>query len=352
MNKSYYLDLIAKQTNVQNVIYVAVGSVAYSEPLHDTHNQQYPKFLKKIKITYPNINIHIFLIDPLLENPPCVTTMQKFTKLNDDMYYDEQENITLYAFRDCVRYPWIQCLTTSGNIVDYNPFFDKLNNYAILNNWLVVVCDYSGSYVKDWRNQYENVLNYHVNHIIYGLFVDDEKTNSCCLDMQSPDCDFVTHEDNKIIKIFNPYSYDNNYPFIFPDCLQKQNQIITKNIKAFLGEKKQVIRNIFNFFKDIHISISKKQSMNEHCINNANFILQKYKMVLNCSNYDDANYKQIVNIVQKIFVDELEKYVKMIYFEDSKQIIDEKLKAMFKESDPYKWNKYFNDLYFDYDTML
>ena len=88
--------------------------------------------------------------------------------------------------------------------------------------------------------------------------------------------------------------------------------------------------------------------------------VQKY-LIIKCSKqeyiyyklkYDDANYKQIVNIVQKIFVDELEKYVKMIYFEDSKQIIDEKLKAMFKESDPYKWNKYFNDVYFDYDTML
>ncbi len=236
MEKSIYLDLInnQKDNNNQNVIYVAVGSAAHRITqknkldkdkdkdndmwiLEESANQEYPKFLQDLKLKYKNINLHIFLIDSLLEDIPFVITngmkgdklklKENWFQINNEMFYNKQDNEFIYAIKNNINYK-----NKNNNNSDFSIFFEKLNTYAKNNNWLVFCCDYTGMLIKDLSSIYEEQISKNLDHIIYGYIADDDKVSTCGIDTTSDDCLFVYYKDNNNkIKVFNPFFYKKNY---------------------------------------------------------------------------------------------------------------------------------------------
>jgi hypothetical protein len=61
---------------ISGIHFISVGCAKLLEDKQMTENyqQQYPPFIQNIKSTYPDLNIILVLIDPILEELPyCIT---------------------------------------------------------------------------------------------------------------------------------------------------------------------------------------------------------------------------------------------------------------------------------------
>jgi hypothetical protein len=377
MEKSFYLDFIANSNSNTNpiVIYIAVGCAAHQIQkdkdemwiLPENKNQEYPLFLQILKSKFPSVNLHIFMIDPLLEDIPFVISSNKEYKedkktlknnwyqLNSEMFYNQKENTTIYAIKDYVVYPYDKFEDKKK----YNIFFEKLNNYAKQLNWTVFFCDFSGRSIRDSAIYFEKEIKNHHDHIIYGFLADDENISTCNIDTTSPECLYLlslSKENNKI-QVFNPYMYDENYYEELPkylDAYHKNKEdlnIASIQIKNFLRYKKRYIKNIMYSLRAIYVGIQKKEKINDYHITGTSMLAEKYEFKFYLD-FDENNYKNMFDSVKKIFLQELEKYVKILFFDDAKELVYERYNAMIKDENAYNWEKYISDILVDYDKIF
>lgn len=377
MEKSFYLDFIARQNSNQTVIYVTVGCAAHQIQKIQTNNnnedhwilpenvnQEYPLFLQILKLRFPRANLHIFMIDPLLEDIPFVITnndkktlKNNWYQINNEMFYNKNENTTIYAIKDNMIYPYDKFVENKK----YNVFFEKLNNYAKQLDWTVFLCDFSGRRIRDSAIYFEEELKNHLDHIIYGFFADDEETSTCIIDTTSSDCLYVLSEDNNKIKVFNPYMYNDNYFDELPNFLHKLNHnaninkkdiiIATTQIKNFLRDKKRHIRDIIYALRAVYIGIQKKEIINDYHIARVNILADKYKFKF-YENFDENSYQSMFDNLKETFFNEIEKYARIIFFDDTKELINERYHLMMKEKNVYNWENHFKDLLIDFDNIF
>jgi hypothetical protein len=370
MEKSFYLDFIAKSNQNPIVIYIAVGCAAHQIQkegdiwiLPESKNQEYPLFLQILKTKYPNTNLHIFMIDPLLEDIPFVITIgdkktlkNNWYQINNEMYYNQKENTTIYAIKDNFVYPYDRWDENKK----YNIFFEKLNNYAKELNWTIFLCDFTGRRIRESSIYFEKEIKNHLDHIIYGFFADDENVSTCLIDTTSPECLFILSTINNKIKVFNPYMYNDNYYEELPNYLhnlqkekKEKNDIIiaSTQIKNFLRDKKRNIRDIMYSFRAVYIGIKKKEVINDYHIDRTNILANKYNFKF-YEKFNEDGYKFMFNNIKNIFLEEMEKYVKIIYSDDSKQFVSESYNAMMKDENVYNWEKYLKDIFIDYDDLF
>ena len=157
-----------------------------------------------------------------------------------------------------------------------------------------------------------------------------------------------------MIKVFNPYVFDKNYYLEFPSILQKINSdkkiIASIHIKNFLKEKRKYIRNIFNTMRNIQVGLNKKEIINEYHQKNLQELSEKYKFEYP-QEFNEQAYIKIKKLLEKEWLDEMRKYIFMLYDNDSEMIIKTQYESMMKDN-PYHWDKHMNDLYINYDDFF
>jgi hypothetical protein len=302
------------------------------------------------------------MIDPLLENIPFVITNgdQKTLKddwyqINNEMLYNQNENTTIYAIKDNMVYPDDKWEENKK----YNIFFEKINNYAKQLDWTVFLCDFTGRRIRESAIYFEKEIYDHLDHIIYGFFADDENTSTCMIDTTSPECLYVLSKENNKIKVFNPYIYDDNYYDELPNFLHKlqinsnkdEVVIATMQIKNFLRDKKRYIRNIIYSLRAVYLGIQKNEMINDYHVTRVNMFAKKYKFKF-YESFDENGYQNMFNSLKEIFLKEIEKYARMIFYDDTKELVNERYNAMMKDENIYNWENYLKDLLVDYDNIF
>jgi hypothetical protein len=304
------------------------------------------------------------MIDPLLEDIPFVITngdkktlKENWHQINNEMFYNQNENTTIYAIKDNMVYPYDQYEENKR----YNIFIEKLNNYAKQLDWTVFFCDFSGRRIRDSAIYFEEELKNHLDHIIYGFILDDENTSTCTIDTTSSDCLYVISKENNKIKVFNPYMYSDNYYEEFPNFLHKlqtnfntnKEEIIiaTTQIKNFLRDKKRYILDIMYSLRAVYTGIQKKEIINNYHVTRVNMLADKYKFKF-YKNFDENGYRSMFDTLKEIFLKEIEKYARIIFFDDTKELVNERYNAMMKDENSYNWEKYLKDLLIDFDNIF
>lgn len=287
-NMINYLDQIntTNDKNTHTIIYVAIGSACITKTydvnsqiwkVKEGRDQQSPQFIEDIKNKYPNTNVHIWLIDPAIESPPfmvCDKTSINLNRLADgwnqvdsNMYENISNSIRVYSFKNQITY-YNNYLNVSNSsslsgLVNIGSFLDKLNYYAISNNWFVVVQDYSGGDINRLAYYYDTkpYMNKHRNHIIYGLGARTE--NACLIDLTKPQYRFRFIDDDKI-RVFNPYvvnkftqtDLEESKELIQEFLTYKQNYMIDnyirlmRQLKLYLNGDKVILRTVSDLYID------------------------------------------------------------------------------------------------------
>jgi len=367
------LDYIVSKETSHATIYVAIGSAAhmakedcfgnwYIEPQFE---QQFPPFLSSLKKLCPFEPIHIILIDPMLEDPPFVVCDKKknlangWNKINNETiceFYNDATNVHVYPIKSYISYlnncEHEQC-------TDAMPFFKKLNMIACVNDWLVIVHDYSGYDAGTLGKFFDDALMEHRDHIIYGIDVRSSE-RGCYIDLTKPGCDFVYNIMGSSIKIFNPFNFTDHvelmkqldiYKSISSDGDDaKRNYVIAhEQVKCFvLTKRKFIISDVMTALRQI------KRVMDGSLIDLDMF---KYSLKNVSSRYlfdidtiiKTRKYNELFLETLNILKHELINQIYSVYGEQSIDIVDVTIYNMLEQSDYYKWTAIIRKLLDDYD---
>jgi hypothetical protein len=359
-------------------IYVAIGSAVHvlnqdpdgKEYMDQSYNQQYPLFLKKLKITYKDTKIIIILIDPELHKPPyCVTDEFKVKNKNklgklwenhsiyENIYYNNSSNIIVISCNENAKYKldlykyndsYEMTNNKENTEICAEDIFEKINNIAIKNNYFLIVNDFSGrpsNYLGDYFDSTLKIKNNnHLNHIIYGL--GGRNDGGCYCNLTDNLYNMAYYKDlNNNICAFNP-NYGTNMDLklflkkYFPDIdnINKNSQIsllnkniITTQMNCFLNNKKtklmynlNTLRRIFMLKTGNNIVLESRELLP---------LISKYKDNLDklCN---ECKYDELFNKVLHYYKIELKEYVDLT---EGENISDKIINHIFTEQDPYKW---------------
>lgn len=364
----YYLDKINENHNTNmdedtnTVIYISIGSACITKSYDmnkqlwtviEGRDQQSPPFIDDIKNKYPKTNFHIWLLDPAIESPPFITCDKtsiipklddKWVQKDSHTYENLYESITVYSFKNKITYYNNYMNFSDGiisNLINIGSFFDKLNSYAINNDWFVVVQDYSGNDINRIAYYYDlkPYIIQHRDHIIYGLGSRTE--NSCLINLTKPQYRFRfinKDETNNKIKVFNPYmfsKFNKEDLEISKDIIQefltyKKNYIIDnyvrlmRQLKLFLNGNKVKLRTVSDLYIDkslyktiSNITLNPSIESCQHLLNilKSKLLEELVKYILYV--YDLINVDEIINYIENIdLIDEYKWYNNMKIFID------------------------------------
>jgi hypothetical protein len=335
MNLLNILENIQNNMTDKTIIYMAIGSAAHMKYFNEEKKQweikslyehQYPMFLKKLNILLPFEQMHIILIDPSLEDPPFIVANKtnlnnidiEWEKDNNDNFHNINNNIHVYPIRMNITYH-------NDDNNNYYYIYDILKQYNFLSikyNWFFVFHDYSGIPNYMIASKFDSMLDYHRNHIIYGLDLRDDV--GCYVDLTDKKNDFIFYID-KHITIFNPYVYDKNLSFHIDMIKKNDNKLYL--IKEFIRIKKNyILNNIISPLRRYNYLMKNKKD-------NLNNIYENELFYLNNNNND---YENIFNSIYLEAQKELNTYFNM--FDMEQNILEE----MIKEENNYKWTTIVN----------
>lgn len=316
------------------IVYIAVGSSAGSVKYDVDKNtwkiepqfeQQFPPFLSALKMNNYMLPTHIILIDSLLEDPPFVTCDSKrcisedWCK-NDSWYYNTVTNTYVYPIKINVAYApfWNKDQT---NIDD---FLQQINLCAMEKNWFVVFHDFCGRDVGKIAEYFDNMIEGHHDHIIYGIGARFD--GGCFIDLTLPECQFEYFISENGIKAFNPYQYKyrelgNIFNNTNSDTIKAQIRVMVNNIELFFKNNfYSLIRQIGLLKNGEHITIY-EQSYSH--IENLYMINIREKI-------ERKEYTELLDNILCVLQCELGKHV-------GDDIVKFAINEMLKESDLYKW---------------
>lgn len=249
------------QTNGRLVqIYVALGSALspinyrnggdwYVPP---ENNQQYPPFIDQVKNYYHDVDTHIILIDPEIENPPYITQCEYLnldknqwcvqTYKSKKVYFNKMAQTTVYT------------ISYSIDFTDDIDFFNDLNMRAINNGWFVVVHDFIGfGSMTHLAFQFDETVKDHLNHIIYCL--DLRKDSMCYINLDSNISKFYFIS-KKSIRVFNPYYYHINklYRALYLFVKANDNPIVREQYETFVElRKNKIVEHVVRLLRQTHL---------------------------------------------------------------------------------------------------
>jgi len=218
------------------VIYISIGSAACLRdkgvddiPVKD--HQQFPPFMKKIHMEYPDLKITLVLIDPFLTDPPyCVQNQINCDKMSNTFY--SSNKIDVHYFKEMCTY------SDDEYGLDIRPLFGKLitmcKNYPVIS----FIHNFSGhgslSVLRD------NLLGNNKDlqkKIMFGI--DCGQEGGCYIDLLHPTNHPLLEKNNGEYEIFNPLAYPNTN-------LVSMYHSIDTNIKKM--QIKMIIDNIYPSF--------------------------------------------------------------------------------------------------------
>lgn len=336
------------------IVYIAVGSAALrleqddvlqTWKINQTDEQQFPKFLGTLKTINPTFPTHIILIDPALEKPPFVVCNSKKEKQEDWIenkvgdithFHNEATNTHVYTINQNITYPH---MNYDIGYVNIDNFLTTINNYAIINKWFLVFQDYSGHIVEQLAKYYDNQLNGHLNHIIYGI--GSRFDGGCFIDLTSQRCQFVYSFEDNCITVFNAHNYDlltlRQY-YESCDDDSENSKIIQDQIKVRYDTFKKYIKNVifpvvrqvglmcFDNKKDVVIAkYHKDYFLHTHNIKIDELIDKNECYVL---------FENIINVIKK----------ELISCTDY-MCVEHAINSMLSDTNLYNWINYLDDLF-------
>ena len=304
-----------------NIIYIAVGSANNAE-------QQCPPFLINLATKY-NSKISIILIDGLLEEIPLCHPialrygMQMYT-LKENVVFNENQR---EMYKDDITF-------------DYTDNLKIMNQYCMNTYTTLVYQSYTGVYMKEIAELFDNDIIKHLDHIIYGI---GERDNTgCFLDFTNKRYNFITKE-YQYIHIYNPYYY-------------LSNDIPLDEAIDFYG--------IENMDEIIEKKAHAQHIMNEHFIERVFPVIRTFYLILKDSkthfnpyiwNYISSDKSHLLQLYESKQYNELFKQIKILYsqslliknivsFANLKISPNEFMDIITTNDNPYRWVDHFNSL--------
>lgn len=352
----YLLDISPKPTTV---VYVSIGCFAsdtrdYYSNTKYSRNHEYPSFLRDMRKKYGKFNLHMFLIDSMLESPPYVCQNIPESELNyswttkDNVKFEnKEENITVYSLKSYAYHRGSEHIR-NDTPRDFFPFFDKINELSIKYNWTTFVFNHSGDYFTTAPLYYHQEFYSHCDHLVYGYFVSDD-VSSCGVNTAIPECNFITNMHNKKIYVFNPYYHIDNItdlPLELEKMSHEDKKLALKQFdNTVICQKK---KNIFDLLIALR-NLNKNEEIKDYPKGVILQFLKKYK--LNFDIKDKNNYDILFEKFYDLLRECLYEYLYLRYFEDTTFVVEELLQQMTQEEDRYKWRDIIEKVLFSYAEL-
>lgn len=214
------------------IVYVGIGSALPYEKVTDRNHHQYPPCLKNIKDKHVGSKIYLVLIDPEMEAIPYVAKEYKMEKFEnyENIWTNKENGMTVISIKKAVTYH----LAVDSGYSAYNidSIFHQLNKLSIVNKWLLVVHDFSGSSVNLLATYLDEYIGDYLDHIVYGL--DLRIDQGCYIDLSKITLELMS---NNELKVYNPYFGNNkNYTKEITMACKLQDQMVDEYLKRKLVE--------------------------------------------------------------------------------------------------------------------
>jgi len=351
----------------QNVLYIGVGTAANmilkkKNKLDSCDEQQYIPFLKHIKNMFPDIHLHIILIDKALQNPPyCVQVDNLSDTPNNDQY-----SISDNKWKKDIEYDNIYNSTYGDKvyvIMDYM-YYDnsetieklyELNEHIKNNNDILLFHDFTGRDTYTLSYLFDEQIEGYKDRIIYDITLRFDGT--CYVDMTDKTYFLDIEMYGKYIHLLNPYNIKSE------NIANAINTAHTYNYKMQLlisiNNRMHILKNIiYPFYRKYNIlknKIKNKNISNKEIINLIDN--SKYDNIFSigaCSGYSDlycdindySNNPLDINKLENM-LDKYKYYLKIflkgllfISFSHNLDNIEYMTDNLIKliDSEPYKWS--------------
>jgi len=250
-------------------IYVGVGAAATfgadrALPLEQYH--QFPPFLQHMRNLMPKLHMFLLLIDPQHENPPRVATDYALHDAYNSHYRNAEGNLHAFVYRYMV---YTEADVHHNAVVQHHAInitstLRDLNTFAKEKRVSLLYHDFSGRRNGLLAEYFDQENREHLDQIVYGLSARED--NGCYFNLLEPHAYFPIRLDQSepnqrpIVKMFNYYKYTSNLLSIKELSLK---ELSLKELEAYPKEmhslaevqKKQIIRILYNQFKNSHLSI-------------------------------------------------------------------------------------------------
>jgi hypothetical protein len=309
-----------------NITYLAIGS-AYSIT---GGNQQHPPFLRNIITNFPDFNVQIILVDPLLENPPEITKHFSLRKFDDNWY--GKENLNIHIIRQHFSF------NTIGKNTDNNNFSEDFllsvinrtiaaKNETPQNTYLLFVHDFSGNYIDSLSdtvaNMYQKLdsVTYHTFKKNIMIDLNNKIDAGCFVDMTSIYFHPLLFMNSLgALEIFNSFLLDDFDIYSISMQNYKNKNIKTLVMQTITYYLNDFASNILPYYRQIRLALERKipevLNLNLDRIRSSCLLdeidFNYLKMVLEIPWYHDNT----VPIIQKITKNILIKLISMTKFLD------------------------------------
>ena len=248
-----------------NITYLAIGS-AYSI---QGGPQQHPPFMEKLMLYHPEFSFEIILLDPLLENPPEITTYYKLKMFDSDWFGNE--NLSVHIIKESFSFQNIleNIADTTHSKKLLTTLIDRIINSKNENpteTYLLFVHDFSGNHISKlsdicwtwYHSTSPDIQHLYQKNIL--IDVNNKINTGCFVDMNS------IYFFPKLIKnslgaleIFNPFTL-NDFD-IYKTMIQKKynNTKIKKLLLLSITQKLNSFSNeILPLYRQIIIALQNK----------------------------------------------------------------------------------------------
>lgn len=285
-----------KITRKQQIHWIGIGCSMRRHKKYDVNfDQQYPLFLREIK-NYYDVEIHLVLIDPDLEDPPlCVCDNNKnyeknFIKYGDN-YIDHETDIYVYCYRLNVNY-------IENNYGDYiiTDLLIKYKQYCQDNNYLLFLHDFVN---RDLKILSRNIGYSNPKQIMIGISLLSEQ-NNCHMNMSElHNQPLVLLNQSGLLEIWTPVDQNNiELANMYVDLIELSDvSIEMKKMKIWIDMYiKGFIDPFIAYICPLYRQLYNNKTVNEYIINQANFYFNNiFNDNLNLRTYLD-------NIEELLFV--------------------------------------------------
>lgn len=311
-----FIDIIEEYISIGDLIYLSIGSAANihskgGNKLQEHDNQQYPPFLNNIKKIYTKKRIHIILIDPCLSKPPYIINDIGDFDGSGQFYENRDKLINVYAFNEYVHYFDKDSCYKSTYIT---PSLNLLNQKCLINNWTLIVHDFSGRDINILADIFDQVYEKNNEQLIYDI--NNRINGGCYINLLNVSSQLNFYIEDDIIKLKNPFNKKYREP---------------NNAHVLYNAKWRIIHQyIYPLYRTIFYGLRDNNVRKNMHPNEFFFVVEKYnKDIYNI--YKRSEYNEILNILEEILKIEL-----MEIF-DNETVVDDKIKLLQQEENRYKW---------------
>jgi hypothetical protein len=349
-----YLDKINSCTTKYQSIYLSIGSAAGlvktldngSKFLEECDNQQYPPCMKKLKLSTIDSDMHIILIDKMIEKIPYIVANHDMSCIGKEwrlenhdsleIYHDDELKIHVYVLREYVRYD--DASEYENNFIDIFSFLVELNNIAIHKKIFLLANDFCGRSIRKVKSRFTEQIKNNLDHIIYGF----DHEGACYINLSNDQTNFVFSLSDRVT-IFTPVKFKNYKDIV--NRIEKMN-IDDKNIA--LTQLDEFINNIDKDIKNLLIPEMRKCKLlcdgKDVAIypNIIDYFLKQFNQSFDTRDmYSEKNYTVIFEFCKYVFKNSCQKI--FIFFDKPIEDIDILMILILSEPDVYKWTKIYNN---------